>query len=254
MKQTLISLLLIAVLPTLALAQVGIGTNNPDPNAALDMSASQKGLLLPRLTTAQQTTLFGSLGPAQTGMMVTDAASGKTIYWNGTGWKDHSNLATPITANAPLTISSTNIVSLNPGTAAGDLLTWDGNNWVNTQPANQPFTVNVSNIQPYLTLNYCIALVGIFPSPNEPFLSEIDLFSFAFPPKGFALCNGQILPINQNQALFSLMGTTYGGNGVNNFQLPNLQGRVPVHFGQGAGLSPYALGDVNGVETNTISK
>lgn len=259
MKRTFVSLfiivvLILVVLPAHSLAQLGIGTNNPDPNAALDISSSQKGLLLPRLTTAQQTTLAGTLGSAQTGMMVTDAVSGKTIFWNGTGWKDYSTLAVPITAGAPLSISSTNIISLNPGTAAGDLITWDGANWVNMQPVNQPFTVTVSNLQPYLTLNYCIALVGIFPSRNDPFLSEIDLFSFAFPPKGFAFCNGQLLPINQNQALFSLMGTTYGGNGINNFQLPNLQGRVPVHFGTGAGLSPYNLGDVNGTEINTISK
>ena len=64
---------------------------------------------------------------------------------------------------------------------------------------------------------------------SEPFLSEIKLVSFAFPPKGWALCNGQLLPINQNQALFSLLGTTYGGNGTTNFALPDLQGRVPIH-------------------------
>ena len=67
----------------------------------------------------------------------------------------------------------------------------------------------------------------------EPFLSEIRIFSFNFPPKGWALCNGQLLPINQNQALFSLLGTTYGGNGQTNFGLPNLQGRVPIHTGNG---------------------
>jgi microcystin-dependent protein len=68
---------------------------------------------------------------------------------------------------------------------------------------------------------------------SEPFLSEIKLVSFNFPPKGWALCNGQLLPINQNQALFSLLGTTYGGNGQTNFALPNLRGRVPIHMGNG---------------------
>jgi microcystin-dependent protein len=66
---------------------------------------------------------------------------------------------------------------------------------------------------------------------SEPFLSEIKVVSFNFPPKGWALCNGQLLPINQNQALFALLGTTYGGNGQTNFALPNLRGRVPIHFG-----------------------
>lgn len=66
-----------------------------------------------------------------------------------------------------------------------------------------------------------------------PYLAEIRIFSFGFAPKGWAQCNGQLLPINQNQALFSLLGTTYGGNGQTNFALPNLQGRVPLHFGNG---------------------
>ncbi len=65
----------------------------------------------------------------------------------------------------------------------------------------------------------------------EPFLSEIKIVSFNYPPKGWALCNGQFLPINQNQALFALLGTTYGGNGQTNFALPNLRGRVPINRG-----------------------
>src|SRR5437899_3559145 len=70
----------------------------------------------------------------------------------------------------------------------------------------------------------------------EPFLSEIRIMSFNFPPKGWALCNGQLLPINQNQALFSLLGTTYGGDGRVNFALPDLQGRLPTHVGGGHAL------------------
>ena len=70
----------------------------------------------------------------------------------------------------------------------------------------------------------------------EPFLSEIRIFSFNFAPKGWALCNGQFLPINQNQALFALLGTTYGGNGQTTFALPNLRGRLPIHFGNGRTL------------------
>jgi microcystin-dependent protein len=78
----------------------------------------------------------------------------------------------------------------------------------------------------------------------EPFLAEIRIFSFNFPPKGWALCDGQILPINQNQALFSILGTTYGGNGITTFQLPNLQGSVPFHVGGGLSLGQVA-GEVN---------
>ncbi|HLG15595.1 MAG TPA: tail fiber protein [Blastocatellia bacterium] len=82
----------------------------------------------------------------------------------------------------------------------------------------------------------------------EPFLSEIRIFSFNFAPKGWALCNGQLLPINQNQALFSLLGTTYGGNGQTNFALPNLQGNVPIHMGSG-----HTLGERGGEQAHTLS-
>jgi microcystin-dependent protein len=82
---------------------------------------------------------------------------------------------------------------------------------------------------------------------GTPFLAEVKIFSFGFPPKGWALCNGQLLPINQNQALFSLLGTTYGGDGRVTFGLPNLQGRVPVHVGDGINL-----GDRAGEQAHTI--
>jgi microcystin-dependent protein len=82
----------------------------------------------------------------------------------------------------------------------------------------------------------------------EPFLSEIRIMSFGFPPKGWALCDGQLLPINQNQALFSLLGTTYGGDGRVNFGLPNLQGRVPIHMGSG-----HTLGERGGEQGHTLS-
>jgi len=82
----------------------------------------------------------------------------------------------------------------------------------------------------------------------EPFLSEIKIVSFNFPPKGWALCNGQLLPINQNQALFALLGTVYGGNGQTNFALPNLRGRVPIHEGSG-----HTLGEAAGSTAVTIN-
>jgi microcystin-dependent protein len=83
----------------------------------------------------------------------------------------------------------------------------------------------------------------------EPFLAEIRIFSFNFPPKGWAFCNGQLLPINQNQALFSLLGTTYGGNGQTNFALPNLRGRTPVHTGNG-----HTQGQAAGESAHTITQ
>jgi len=82
----------------------------------------------------------------------------------------------------------------------------------------------------------------------EPFLSEIRMMSFAFPPKGWALCDGQLLPINQNQALFSLLGTTYGGDGRVNFGLPDLRGRVPISFDAG-----HTLGERGGEQGHTLS-
>jgi microcystin-dependent protein len=78
-------------------------------------------------------------------------------------------------------------------------------------------------------------------------------FGFNFAPRNWAMCNGQILSIAQNTALFSLLGTTYGGNGQTTFALPDLRGRVNIHFGQGPGLSPYALGQVSGSETETLT-
>jgi microcystin-dependent protein len=84
---------------------------------------------------------------------------------------------------------------------------------------------------------------------GEPFLSEIRIFSFAQAPRGWALCNGQLLPINQNQALFSLLGTTYGGNGQTNFALPNLQGRIPIHTGGG-----HTLGETAGSTSVTVNQ
>ncbi|HEX7695228.1 MAG TPA: tail fiber protein, partial [Sphingomonas sp.] len=77
---------------------------------------------------------------------------------------------------------------------------------------------------------------------STPYLAEIRIFSFSFPPKGWAQCAGQLLAINQNQALFSLLGTTYGGNGTTTFALPDLRGRAPIHWGNGAGLPSVSLG------------
>jgi microcystin-dependent protein len=125
--------------------------------------------------------------------------------------------------------------------------------YLTTNPtgSSQPF----DNRQPFTVLNYAIALQGIFPSRNlsiTPYLGSVDMFAGNFAPKGYALAQGQLLSINQNQALFSILGTTYGGNGTTTFALPDLRGRVPI----GAGLGPdghnYVLGEQSGAESVTL--
>ncbi len=86
----------------------------------------------------------------------------------------------------------------------------------------------------------------------DPFVAEIRIFPFNFAPKGWAFCDGQILPLSQNTALFSLLGTTYGGDGKSNFALPNMQGNAPMHPGQGPGLSLHDLGEMGGAESVTL--
>jgi microcystin-dependent protein len=86
----------------------------------------------------------------------------------------------------------------------------------------------------------------------DPFVAEIRIFPFNFAPKGWAWCNGQLLPLSQNTALFSLLGTTYGGDGKSTFALPDMQGNVPMHPGQGPGLSLHDLGEMSGSETVTL--
>jgi microcystin-dependent protein len=86
----------------------------------------------------------------------------------------------------------------------------------------------------------------------DPFVAEIRIFPFNFAPKGWAWCNGQLMPISQNTALFSLLGTTYGGDGKSTFALPDMQGNAPMHPGQGPGLSLHDLGEMGGSETVTL--
>ncbi len=121
-------------------------------------------------------------------------------------------------------------------------------------------------MQPYLAINFIIAVTpqpsGFpYPSPggspiNGPVLGEIKMFGGNFAPEGWEFCRGQLLPIASNTALFSLLGTMYGGNGETNFALPDLRGRVPLSFGSGPGLPSYAIGQKSGqhVETLEINK
>jgi microcystin-dependent protein len=156
------------------------------------------------------------------------------------------------TGNGPVSIDNTaNTIGLNAATIPGDLMTWDGNNWIARQPAAPAHTFpQDSNMQPYTTINFQIALEGVWPVRNgyEPFIGEIMMAGFNYETQGFAYCNGQLLPISQYQALFSLLGTTYGGNGQTTFGLPDLRGRVPMQFGQGPGLQNRTMGYMGGTE------
>lgn len=247
---------LIVCSPLFSSAQtpVGIGTIAPDSKSMLHVNSTTKGVFIPKLSTTQRATLAATLNVNHKGLMVTDSASGNTLYWSGAAWKNFD--PTSITTISPLSVGSDNTVALNPGTTVGDLITWDGNNWVNQQPAVQQFNIPASNLQPYAALNFCIALSGIFPSRNgsDPFIGQLGLFSFSYAPKYWAQCNGQLLSIAQNQALFSLLGTQFGGNGQTTFALPDLRGRTPIHFGGGAGLSMYNIGDRAGQENNFITR
>ena len=88
---------------------------------------------------------------------------------------------------------------------------------------------------------------------GQPYIGEIRMFGGSFAPAGWAFCNGQLLPISENDALFILLGTTYGGDGQETFGLPNLQSRIPIHMGQGSGLSSYQIGEQGGVEEVTLT-
>jgi microcystin-dependent protein len=115
-----------------------------------------------------------------------------------------------------------------------------------------------NNMQPHVTLNCIIALQGIFPSPSSgsnsgTLLGEIKWVPYNFAPNSWAFCDGQLLPISANAALFSLLGTTYGGDGITTFALPDARGRTMIHQGQGPGLTNRSLGNKFGTETETLN-
>ncbi len=110
-----------------------------------------------------------------------------------------------------------------------------------------------SNIQPFLAMNFVIATQGVYvppggqwPGDDEPFTGEIRIFASSTIPAGWVPCNGQLIAIQTNQALYSLITNTYGGDGISTFQLPDLRGRLPLAAGQGSGLSAYTLGEKGG--------
>ena len=107
-------------------------------------------------------------------------------------------------------------------------------------------------------ITFLLVIIGLFPlksfAGDTPFLGEITIFAGNFPPRGWAFCEGQLLPIAQNTALFSLVGTTYGGDGRTTLGLPNMAGRLPMHPGNGPGLTSRRLGEKAGTETATLSE
>ena len=240
-------------MPVLAQQSIGIGTTTPDSKAALEITSTTSGVLFPKLNNGQQTTLAGLLTSGEKGMLIIDQSTGKLLVWTGAAWAAPSPAAS-LTAKTPLSVASNNI-RINPGTNAGDLLTWDGTNWVNMQPATQHFSISVDNHQPYLVANYVISLFGIYPSQNDasqPYLGEIFLMGTNFAPNGWHFCDGSLLPISSNVALFSLVGTTYGGDGQSTFALPDLRGRVAIHQGSN-GTTNYIIGQNGGLEQKTFA-
>lgn len=180
---------------------------------------------------------------------VFDASAAKEITsdeiekWNlAHGWGDHASQGY---------LKSSTLVQKD------NLFTYDGTNWVAKKlvlgiaGGSQAF----DNLQPYLALNYCIALLGIFPSRNsmDPFIGEIELFAFNFEPRDYAFCDGRIMSVSENSALFYLLYNQFGGDGHTTFALPDLRGRVAINQGAGTGLMPYTFGESGGSEKVTLT-
>lgn len=170
------------------------------------------------------------------------AASGDLLKYNGTKWVKE----TPqYVKNASETVN-------------GDLMFYDGTNWVSKKltPSVVGSNIPISIMQPYLALNYCIAVQGVFPARDvaDPMIGTIVAYGFSFTPRYWLQCNGQLLSIAQNTALFSLLGTVYGGDGRTTFGLPDLRGRAPIHYGQSSQGGPYYdMGQVGGSTTITLT-
>ena len=220
------------------IAQVSV-TNNasaPDPSAMLDVQSTTRGILVPRMTALQR----GTIASPAPGLIVyqTDAPAGP-YYQNGTAWKHMVEL--PASASFP---------------SGNTLITSDGTNWVSKSIiiGSTGGNAGFNNMQPYLTMNYCISLWGVYPvqSGSNPYVGELNLFGFGFVPYGWAACNGQLLSIAENEVLFNLIGTTFGGNGMTTFAVPDLRGRVAIHQGVSY-TGSYIIGQSGGYEAVTLS-
>ena len=230
-------------------AQLGIGVSEPNSRSLLEIKSTTKGFLPPRMTVAQRSTLGASLTKAERGLVVLDSLTSKQFYWDSVKWTN-----TIIQPGRPVKLVSDSLM-LNPGTAAGDLLSWDGINWISKQPAPVKLNLAANKLQPSLVLNYCISAFGIFPSPSDmPYVGEIRIFGFNFEPMEWFKCDGQLLSIANYDVLFYLIGTTYGGDGQTTYALPDLRGRKPIHKGAGPGLSTRNIGERAGSEVHFINQ
>lgn len=269
MKKLLILVFLFSALkPTTA--QVGIGTASPDASSKLDVSSTTKGFLPPRMTQAQR----GAIASPATGLMVyqTDGTAGLYFY-DGVFWLYVINAAgstlpvssggtgaTTLTSNALLTGSGTGAVgTISPGTS-GKILFSNGTSWqtgsttVGNSGSGNPFSI----LPPYTVVTFGIATQGTYPTfaGGDPYIGEIYMFAYSGNrvPNGYQVCNGASFAISSNSALYTLLGTTYGGNGTSTFNIPDLRGRFPMSSGQldGSG-STFNVGDKAGASSVIIA-
>ncbi|TKT86536.1 phage tail protein [Dyadobacter frigoris] len=172
--------------------------------------------------------------------------------------KTAESLTKPLTGGSGITIENDQ-VKLTDGLAGlNHVKVWEGTSWVNkaisvtsgSSGGNQPFSIR----NPFLAMNYQISLYGIYPSRNgaDPFYGEVMLFAGNFEVNGFAFCDGRLLNLQQNTVLYAVLGTSYGGNGINTFALPDLRGRSAIHYGQGPYLNRYEIGESGGKENITL--
>ncbi|MCF8378357.1 MAG: tail fiber protein [Bacteroidales bacterium] len=233
-------------------AQVAVSSDGSDADASamLDVKSTEKGMLVPRMTASER----DLIGIPATGLLVYVTDDNNFYFYDGFAWQQFSGGSdSDWNINGNDLVSSLNgnvgIGQPNPGQKLDVNGTIKGTNF-SGDGSTLTFGAS-SNVQPSLGISYIIALVGVYPSQNKglnPYLGEIAMFAGNFAPQGWAFCNGQLLPINQNQALFSLLGTTYGGDGIVTFALPDLRGSAPMHKGQGAGLTNRTLGSKVGNE------
>ncbi len=255
------SLLLLSFVCFAQSAAITTDGSNADASAMLDIKSTNKGMLVPRMTTAQRTAIAS---PAK-GLLVFDNDTGDFWFYNGTAW-------TSFTSGNPVNVWSRNgnnihnnnsgnvgIGQTNPTTKlevagvvkANTIEVLQGNQFdILNKGAGSTITYTKGNKG--LGINYIIATKGQFPSQgtgnpaySNIILGEIRLFSGNFPPVGFAFCNGQLLSISSNEPLFSLLGSTYGGNGTTTFALPDLRGSVPVGNGTPVSGASWTLGEKN---------
>jgi len=256
MKKT--KLLLLAILMMTGytiIAQMAVTTDGStaDGSAMLDVKSNDKGMLIPRMSASERDLISA---PA-TGLLVYVTDVNNFYFYDGSAWIQFSggsdsdwvisgnNMVSSVSGNVGIGVPNPNAKLEVAGNVKGTSFQGNGNTLT---------FGNNSNMQPSLGVNYIIATTGYYPPyPKgtkgiDPYIGEIIMFAGNYAPQGYAFCNGQILSIASNQALFSILGTTYGGNGVTTFALPDLRGRVPMGPGTGPGLTNRVLGQNIGVE------